>query len=59
MIRPWNWASRRGSSLVTWVRSTLKAPLATWLPETVSLPVTALVRPTASVFWPSRTSLTR
>ena len=49
MIRPWNWLSRRSSSLVTWVRSTLKEPLETWLPETVRAPVTALVRPTAWV----------
>lgn len=58
-MRPWNWLSRRASSLVTWVRSTVKEPLETSLPDRVSSPVTALVRPTASVSWPNRTSLTR
>ena len=31
----------------------------TLVPSTVMDPVTALVRPTATLFWPKRTSLTR
>ncbi len=54
-----NWPSRRASSLVTVVMSTVNVAAVTWVPEIVMSPVTALVRPTPSVSTPNSTSTTR
>ncbi|MDP9441934.1 MAG: hypothetical protein M3P34_07125 [Actinomycetota bacterium] len=52
MMRPLNWLSRRDSSLVTVVMSTVKEPLVTFTPSMVIDPLTP-VRPTASVLCPT------
>ncbi len=59
MMRPWNWSSRRLSSLVTVVMSTMNRAPAMEVPATVIDPVTWLVRPTATLLYPKRVSLTR
>ena len=59
MMRPWNWPSRRSLSLETLVRSTVTVAALTLDPAMVASPVTAVVRPTASLFWPNRISFTR
>ena len=59
MIRPLNWSSRRVWSLCTVVMSTVKLPPVIVVPDTVIEPVIELVRPTATLLWPNRTSFTR
>ena len=59
MIRPRNWLSRRSSLLSTEARSIEMAADSTVTPLMVSAPSTLPVRPTASVLWPKRISLTR
>ena len=59
MIRPRNWLSRWLLSLVTEARSMEMSAVSTLAPARVRAPSTLLVRPTASVLWPKRTSLTR
>src|SRR5262249_21327794 len=59
MMRPLNWLSRRSLSLVTEVRSTVMSAFVTFVPLMVTDPVTLLVRPTAVLSCPNKTSLTR
>ena len=59
MIRPSNWASRWLWSLWMVAIGTRKLAEVTVLPLMTSPPVTWLVRPTAVLFCPRRTSLTR
>jgi hypothetical protein len=59
MIRPWNCASRRRSSLDTVVMSATSDTFDTVAPVITIEPVTSDVRPTASLCWPNSTSLTR
>ena len=59
MMRPLNWPSRRLSSLLNVVMSTVKEAAVAVLPCSVSEPVTALVRPLASVAKPLMLSFTR
>jgi hypothetical protein len=50
MMRPLNWSSRRDSSLVTVVMSTVNLASVTVAPSSDIVPAIALVRPTASAF---------
>src|SRR6266702_7133299 len=59
MIRPPNCASRWLWSLWMVAIGTRTLDAVTVLPLTTRLPVTWLVRPTAMLFWPRRTSFTR
>src|SRR5262249_14573637 len=59
MIRPLNWASRWLWSLWIVAIGTRKLAAVTMLPLMTRWPVIWLVRPTAVVFWPRRTSFTR
>ena len=59
MIRPRNCTSRWLSSLLIVAICTVKSAAVTVVPLIVTWPVMALVRPTAVVCWPNRTSFTR
>ena len=59
MMRPRNWLSRRDSSLVTVVMSTVTVTPVTAFPSMTSSPVTSWVRPAAVVLRPRSTSSTR
>ena len=56
MIRLRNWLSRWLWSLATLRMSTVKVAVVTFVPSIVACPDTSLVRPTAVVLWPNRTS---
>src|ERR1017187_5622593 len=59
MMRPSNWLSRWLWSLWTLAICAVNAAVSTLVPSTVIDPVTEFVRPTATLFWPKRTSFTR
>ncbi|MGD1013564.1 MAG: hypothetical protein ABR963_04135 [Acidimicrobiales bacterium] len=59
MMRPSNCALRFGWSPFNVARSTVKVPLVTVVPWTLADPQTIVVRPTAVVLCPAKTSSTR
>ena len=59
MIRPLNCASRWLWSLLIVAIWTVNDAAVTVVPLMVMLPLMSLVRPTATLFWPASTSLTR
>lgn len=59
MIRPLNWPSRRESSLLNVVMSTVSSVAVTVVPDTVIVPVIELVRPAPAVSSPASVSFTR
>jgi hypothetical protein len=59
MMRPWNWPSRRDSSLAKVVMSTSTSTAVTVVPAISAVPVTPSAVPVASASWPKSTSVTR